>query len=85
MKMVKDAVGSSSAKELDQGMQPLVFTDIGSFTGDAYSQVAYIRRYLTLSDYNISDQRLLERMVYWFSGRYVYRLTLRDSFSSLVS
>ncbi|KAF8510678.1 hypothetical protein BU17DRAFT_97886 [Hysterangium stoloniferum] len=49
-----------------------VFTDIGRFTKDDSSQLDYIRRYLTLSDNN-SDRRLLERMVYWFSGR--HRLT----------
>jgi hypothetical protein len=86
MKMVKDAVGSFSfsAKQVDKRMQPRVFTDIGRFTRDNPSQVVYIRRYLTLSDDDISDQRLLERMVYWFSGRYVYRLTPQVSFSSSI-
>jgi hypothetical protein len=34
-------------------------------------QEAYIRRYLTLSENDVSDQRLLERILYWFSGRWV--------------
>ena len=72
MNMVKDVVGSFSAKQVDKRVQPRVFTNIGRFTRDNSSQVAYIRRYLTLSDNDISDQRLLERMVYWFSGRHVY-------------
>ncbi|KAF8508345.1 hypothetical protein BU17DRAFT_70833 [Hysterangium stoloniferum] len=71
MKMVKDAVGSVSAKNA-AGSGTRVFTDIGRFTRDDSSQLDYIRRYLTLSDNN-SDRRLLERMVYWFSGR--HRLT----------
>ena len=84
MKTVKDTVGSFSAKQVDQRMHPRVFTDIGRFTRDNSSQEVYIRRYLTLADDNISDQRLLERMAYWFSGRYVHYLMLQDSFSSLI-
>ena len=80
MKMVKDAVGSFSAKQTDKRVQPRVFTNIGRFTRDDPSQVVYIRRYLTLSDNDISDQRLLERIVYWFSGRSVNYLMLQDSF-----
>jgi hypothetical protein len=53
----------------EKRVEPRVFTDFGYFTKDKPSQIAYIRRYLTLSDNNISDQRLLERMTYWFSGR----------------
>ncbi|KAF8500012.1 hypothetical protein BU17DRAFT_59107 [Hysterangium stoloniferum] len=82
MKMVKDAVGSVSAKNA-AGSGTRVFTDIGHFTKDDSSQLDYIRRYLTLSNNN-SDRRLLERMVYWFSGRYVYRLMLKVSFLSLI-
>jgi hypothetical protein len=84
MKTVKDAVGSFSAKQVDKRGQPRVFTDIGRFTRDNSSQVVYIRWYLTLSDDDISDQRLLECVVYWFSCRYVYRLTLQYSFSSSI-
>jgi hypothetical protein len=80
MKMVKDAVGSFSSKKVNERKHPRVFTDIGRFTRDDSSQMVYIRRYLG----DISDQRLLERMAYWFSGRYVYYLTLQDSFSSLI-
>jgi hypothetical protein len=75
MNMVKDAVGSVSAKRAGK-RQPLVFTNIGRFREDNSSQEDYIRRYLTLSDNDPSDQRLLERMVYWFSGRYVCRLNV---------
>jgi hypothetical protein len=84
MKMLKDAEGSCSAKQVDKRVQPRVFTDIGRFMRDDSFQVVYIRRYLTLLDDNISDQRLLERMMYWFSGRYVYPLMLQYSFSSVV-
>ncbi|KAF8309783.1 hypothetical protein F5887DRAFT_1091838 [Amanita rubescens] len=66
-------VRSVAAKQVPNGKVPLVFTDVGRFTRDDSSQETYIRRYLTLSNDNISDRRLLERMMYWFSGR--YRLT----------
>jgi hypothetical protein len=81
--MVKKAVGSLSAKKAGK-RQPLVFTYTGRFWPNNSFQVDYIRRYLTLSDNNPSDWRLLERMVYWFSGRYVCRLMLQDSCSSLI-
>ena len=69
MKMVEDEVGSVSAKRLDI-KRTLVVTNVGRF--DDSSQEVNIRRYLTLSNNNISDRRLLLRMKYWFSGRYVY-------------
>ncbi|KAF8517282.1 hypothetical protein BU17DRAFT_91994 [Hysterangium stoloniferum] len=72
MQVVKDTVGSLSAKRTDKFAQSVVFTDIGHFTRGDSSQEDYIRRYLTLSE-NDSDRRLLKRMVYWFSGR--HRLT----------
>jgi len=76
---------AGSAAYCERLKRPLVITDIGRFTRDDPSQVAYIRQYLALSYDDISDRRLLERMVYWFSGRYVYRLTLQDSFSLSMS
>ncbi|KAF8497010.1 hypothetical protein BU17DRAFT_72416 [Hysterangium stoloniferum] len=81
MKMVPDAVGSISAKNA-AGSGTRVFTDIGRFTRDDSSQLDYIRRYLTLSDNN-SDRRLLERMVYWFSGRHRLTASLIELFICL--
>ncbi|KAF8338350.1 hypothetical protein F5887DRAFT_1137571 [Amanita rubescens] len=72
MEMVKYAVGSRAAKEVTNEGQG-VFTDVGRFTSEDSSQEVYISRYLNLSKDNVSDRRLLERMKYWFSGR--YRLT----------
>ncbi|KAF8522268.1 hypothetical protein BU17DRAFT_87361 [Hysterangium stoloniferum] len=72
MKIVKDVVGSTPAKQSNTCTQPQVFTDIGRFMRGDSSQEDYIHRYLTLSG-NDSDRRLLERMVYWFSGH--HRLT----------
>ena len=83
MGMVKDATGSFSAKEAPTLVQG-VFSNVGCFARDDLSQEAYIRRYLTLSDNDISDMRLLERMKFWFSGRYVYHLALQDFFSSII-
>jgi hypothetical protein len=81
MKRVKDAVGSHSAKQVEMSMQPQVFTNIGRFTRNSSSQEDYICRYLNLSNSG-TDRRLLERIMYWFSGRYVYYLVLQDPFSS---
>lgn len=72
MGMVGDATGCLSAKAVPTLVQQ-VFSNIGCFKGQDPTQEAYIRRYLTLSDNDISDRRLLERMKLWFSGR--YRLT----------
>ena len=83
MEMVKDATGSLSAKEAPTRLQG-VFSNVGCFTREDPSQEAYIRRYLTLSDNDISHKRLLERMKFWFSGRYVYYLVLQDFFSSII-
>ncbi|KAF8340839.1 hypothetical protein F5887DRAFT_919439 [Amanita rubescens] len=70
MEKVKGAVVSLSAKKAPSDR---IFTDVGCFTRDDSSQETYINRYLNLSKDNISDRRLLERMKYWFCGR--YRLT----------
>ena len=81
MQMVEEEVGTSSAKKVDFRYSKVV-TDVGRFDGSSHE--AYIRRYLSLSD-NISDRRLLERIRYWFSGRYVYQQssTLQDFFPTL--
>ena len=83
MGMVEDATDSFSAKAAPTRVQG-AFSNVGCFTREDPSQEAYIRRYLTLSDNDISDRRLLERMKFWFSGRYVYYLALQDSFSSII-
>ena len=83
MGMVKNATESASAKAVPARAQK-VFSNVGRFAREDPSQEAYIRRYLTLSDDDISDKRLLERMKFWFSGRYVYYLALQDSFSSII-
>ncbi|KAF8512673.1 hypothetical protein BU17DRAFT_96067 [Hysterangium stoloniferum] len=80
MKMVKDTVGSVDAKNVPSGSH--VFTDIGRFTENDSSQLDYIRRYITLSD-SYSDQRLLERIVYWFSGRHRLTASLIELFICL--
>jgi hypothetical protein len=69
--MVMRPIGASSAKRMGGSQEPLFFTDIGLFHADQ-SQVAYVRHYLTLSDNDVSDRRLMERIQYWFFGRSVY-------------
>ena len=83
MEMVKEATGAHSAKAAPIRVQE-VFSNVGCFAGGDPPQEAYIRRYLTLSDDDISDKRLLEHMKLWFSGRYVYYLALQDFFSSII-
>lgn len=68
--MVMHAISSLSAKRMGESQKTLFFTDIGLFHADQ-SQIAYVRHYLTLSDNDVSDQRLMERIQYWFSGRSV--------------
>ena len=70
MKMVQTAVSSHAAKHLALRQDPIVFVEVGRFTKDGTGHEDYIRKYLLLSD-NISDQRLLQRILYWFSGRWV--------------
>ncbi|KAF8521957.1 hypothetical protein BU17DRAFT_64682 [Hysterangium stoloniferum] len=80
MNMVDD-VGTAFAKCVPfSGLG--VFTDIGRFTKDGSSQLDYICRHLTLSD-NDSDRQLLERMMYWFSGRHRLTASLIELFICL--
>jgi hypothetical protein len=72
MEIVKTAVGSISAKQMDASYRPKIFTDTGVFMEGA-SQENYVRRYLNLSDENVSDRRLLGRIRHWFVGRCVFR------------
>jgi hypothetical protein len=60
---------------MGENRNPLLFTDIRLFHADP-SQDAYVRRYLVLSDNDVSDRRLMGCIQYWFSGRSVYYSTL---------
>jgi hypothetical protein len=71
MDVVKESIGSMSVKEMNPNRQSKIFTDTGDFTNPE-SQEAYVRLYLKLSDDNISDRLLLERIKNWFVGRCVY-------------
>ncbi|KIL59153.1 hypothetical protein M378DRAFT_200227, partial [Amanita muscaria Koide BX008] len=70
--IVEDATTSISAKNMGTSYHPIIFTGTGIFI-DAESQANYVNRFLSLSDTNVSDQRLLQRIQRWFAGR--YRLT----------
>ena len=70
MTQLERSVGSISAARV--GRPPVVFTDTVHFTGDEsdMAQKNYILRYLgMLGD---KSDRLLERILYWFHGRYLH-------------
>jgi hypothetical protein len=73
-KMVRTAASSQSARA--SYPVPFVFTEVGRFTKDDQAHEDYIRQYLELSPNSHSDQRLVERILYWFSGRWVQLLTI---------
>jgi len=70
-KMVQTAVSSRVAIYIDKRPQPIVFVEVGRFTKDGRAYEDYIRKYLPLSTDSVSDQRLVDRILYWFSGRWV--------------
>ena len=70
MNMVQTALSSQIAKPMSSRQTPIVFTEVGRFTKDGKDHENYIRKYLSLSR-SSSDQRLVERILYWFSGRWV--------------
>ena len=72
--MVRTAASSNSARASHP--LPFVVTEVGRFTKDDQAHEDYIRQYLILSPDSHSDQRLMERILYWFSGRWVQLLTI---------
>jgi len=66
--MVRKPVYSQSAQLLDESRNPLVFHDVGRFLKDGTDHKTYVKKYLTLAS-TVSDGRLLQRILYWFSGR----------------
>ena len=67
----KTTIWAASAKRMGESQTPIVFTDLTLFHTHLL-QDAYVRRYLVFSDDDVSDQRLRERIQYWFSGRYAH-------------
>ena len=72
MQIVANPIGSSSMRDTGRFMGTQFFTDTGRFLRSEPSQRDYVLRYLSLSKDNISDVRLLERILYWFPGRCVF-------------
>jgi hypothetical protein len=70
MKMVKEVPSTQVAKYMGARQKPIVFVELGRFTKDGTSHVDYIHKYISLSGGSISDQRLVERILYWLSGRW---------------
>jgi len=69
MKMVRTSVSSQSAQLLDFRREPFVFVEVGQFKKGGTDHKAYIEKFLHLSQ-SASDQRLMERILYWFHGRW---------------
>jgi hypothetical protein len=75
MKMVRTVVQCQSAQRQDHSQVPVVFVEVGEFTKDGTDHKTYIEKYLPFSD-NAFNQRLIERITYWFRGRYAHPGTL---------
>ena len=67
-KLVQNAVYSRTAKLLETSRFPLIFYDVGQFSNDGTDHETYVKKYLTFTS-TVSDGRLLQRILYWFSGR----------------
>jgi hypothetical protein len=70
LETVKESLSSIAGKPMTSRRETTVITGTGAFPNEA-EQEKYIRRYLTLSDGNVSDKRLLERIKQWCMGRCV--------------
>ncbi|KIM43671.1 hypothetical protein M413DRAFT_443578 [Hebeloma cylindrosporum] len=66
MEMVKTAVESTYMKDMDS--TPRIITEIGRFERGDEAHRSYIQKFLSIN--SPSDHRLVERILYWFSGRY---------------
>ena len=75
MKM-RRRLGPGGAQRMKYSVVPFVFVEVGRFTKDGTAHENYIRKYLPLSRSSNSDQRLVERILYWFSGRWVQPLNI---------
>ena len=70
MKMMKKAVNSRGAQLLEESRNPLIFYDVGLFSNPGTDHRAYLEKYLTFAS-TVPDSRLMQRILYWFSGRWV--------------
>ena len=68
MSMVKEAVGSQTAKLIEH---PKVFVDVGRFKKGDTDHENYIRKYLPALSENVVD-----RITYWFTGRWATVVTI---------
>ena len=71
-KMVRKATASHFAQQYAYSQVPIVFVDVGRFKKDETLHKSYIEKYLTFSQ-SVTDQRLMERILYWFHGRWAQR------------
>jgi hypothetical protein len=72
MKMVQTAVVSQYAQRHTYRQVPFVFVEVGRFQKDETPHKSYIEKYLPFSQ-RATDQRLMERILYWFHGRWAQR------------
>jgi hypothetical protein len=68
---VKASLGSMAGKQMTSRTGTTIFTGSAVFS-DESEQEKYIRGYLTISEDNLSDRYLLERMKRWCMGRCVF-------------
>ena len=68
-----ELVTSSIAAKHVEGLDPVVFTDTVPFTREmsATAHQNYISRYLKVISDDQKSSRLMDRILYWFRGRYV--------------
>jgi len=76
--IANNSVGASPMRNTGRPMGIRFFTDTGRFLRNEPFQKEYVLRYLSLSEDNISDMRLLERILHWFCGRCVFVQDLFD-------
>jgi hypothetical protein len=75
MKMVRTDVISRYVQAHPFRLVPFVFVEVGRFKKDDAFHKTYIEKYLSLSESD-SDRRLMQRILYWFHGRWAQRWTL---------
>ena len=75
MKMVRTSVISEYVRVQSYRLVPFVFVEVGRFEKDDVFHHTYIEKYLSLSESD-SDRRLMQRILYWFHGRWAQCWTL---------
>ncbi|KIM39923.1 hypothetical protein M413DRAFT_446839 [Hebeloma cylindrosporum] len=70
MQMVQTTMASHGAQSMSPSSSQLVLTEVGRFQQGDAAHRAYIEKYLPPCRNPKSHKRLVQRILYWFSGRY---------------